>query len=196
MIVQDKRSTHNRNGAEPLFVVEMNWGMQPVRLTGLRVQTLPTDAPVTSVHIVAFLGEHALLVKDRKGVYGFPGGRLDPGETREEAMKREVYEEANAHLAPEYTLFGVVKIEYTARVPGRSYPHNYSYMGMYVGAVHALDDFDKDPAGFIVERALFSHDECRTCLQPHDRILLQEALDALHAQSNGEHPILRAFLKG
>src|SRR5690349_13591051 len=120
MIVHDRRKRIEQNGTKPLFVVEMNWGMQPVRLTAWRCETLPTDAPTTSVHIVAFHGEHLLLVRDRKGVYGFPGGRLDPGETREQAMTREVYEEANAHLSPDYSLFGVLKIEYTYRVPGRS----------------------------------------------------------------------------
>jgi 8-oxo-dGTP pyrophosphatase MutT (NUDIX family) len=192
--VLEQRRKLERNGHDPLFCVEMNWGMQPVRLTAWRCDTLPTDAPTTSVHIVAFHGERALLVRDRKGVYGFPGGRLDPGETREQAMAREVYEEANAHLEPGYDLFGVVKIEYTARVPGRSYPNEYSYMGMYVGAVRALDAFDTDPAGFIVERVLFSHADCQTYLQAHDRILLREALASLHTRTNGNHPILQTFV--
>ena len=52
MIVQDRRKRIEQNGTKPLFVVEMNWGMQPVRLTAWRCEALPTDAPTTSVHIV------------------------------------------------------------------------------------------------------------------------------------------------
>ena len=80
-----------------LFVTDMQWGQQPVRLTARLVDELPDDAPTTSVHLVAFYRGQLLLVKDKRGSYGFPGGRLDPGETREQAMNREIYEEANAN---------------------------------------------------------------------------------------------------
>ena len=89
---------------DPLFIVEMNWGQQPVRLTAWLCNALPSDGPVTSVHIVALFGSRLLVVRDRKGVYGFPGGRLDRGESREQAMDREVYEERVAlflHLVGE-----------------------------------------------------------------------------------------------
>ena len=86
-----------------LFDVAMHWGAQPVRLTAFRCSELPTDAPTTSVHIVAFHGGRVLVVCDRKGMFGFPGGRLEAGETRDEALTREVYEEACAYLQPAYT---------------------------------------------------------------------------------------------
>ena len=52
--------------SEPLFRVEMNWGQQPVRLTAWRCDSLPPDAPTTSVHVVAFYGRNLLVVRDRR----------------------------------------------------------------------------------------------------------------------------------
>lgn len=173
-------TTHTRD-QDHLFTVEMNWGMQPVRLTAHRCDSLPEDAPVTSVHIVAFYGSSLLTVRDRKGIYGFPGGRLDPGESREQAMDREVYEEANAYLDPDYTLFAVIKIEYTQRLQGRHYPNAYSYLAMYAGKVRALDPFSGDPAGIVVERALFTQRDCDRHLLNHDKVLLNEAIKTLRS---------------
>lgn len=166
----------------PLFCVEMMWGQQPVRLTAYRCFTLPEDAPVTSVHIVAFCGERVLVVRDRKGAFGFPGGRLEEGETREEAMVREVYEEACAHLEPGYTLFGVLKIECTTQLPGRAYHYPFSYMAMYAGMVKGMEPVRRDPAGIITGRDLFSAEECARRLDSHDRILLREAANILKKQ--------------
>jgi 8-oxo-dGTP pyrophosphatase MutT (NUDIX family) len=178
---------------DPLFIVEMNWGQQPVRLTAWRCDSLPPDAPTTSVHVVAFYGRHLLVVRDRKGLYGFPGGRLDRGESREQAMAREVYEEANAYIEPNYTLYAVLKIEYTARLPGRNYPYDYSYMGMYVGKVRRLDPFNGDPAGIILERALFTAADCNKHLLAHDKILLREAITA-YQKRQADDPDVQAFL--
>jgi ADP-ribose pyrophosphatase YjhB (NUDIX family) len=174
-------------------MVEMQWGQQPVRLSAWRRDTLPTDAPTTSVHIVAFHGERVLVVRDRKGVHGFPGGRLESGETHEQALAREVYEEARAHLKPGFSLFAVLKIEYTERIAGRDYPHAYSYMGMYVGAVRALEPIGLDPAGIITARDLFSCGDCTVHLPEHDTILLREALAALARRSPADKRPLRAF---
>lgn len=178
---------------EPLFVVEMQWGQQPVRLTASRCLVLPNDAPITSVHIVAFQADRILVVRDRKGQFGFPGGRLEIGETLEEAMHREVYEEACAYLEPDFQLFAVLKIECTERLPNREYPHPFSYMGMYVGRLRALDPIRSDPAGIITARDLFRKSDCDNRLDQHDRILLREAMEVLKTMPNGMRR-LRAFL--
>ena len=177
----------------PLFCVDMQWGLQPVRLTAWRCKVLPADAPTTSVHIVAFHGGRVLVVRDRKGLYGFPGGRLEAGETLDEALIREVYEEAHCHLNLEYTLFGVLRIECTTQIPGRAYPHPFSYMAMYAGMVRALDPIGRDPAGIIMARALFTRDDCSRYLDEHDRILLREALLALQDKPTCQRKV-RAFL--
>src|SRR5690349_18427966 len=102
VMTQESTQAKSDSTGAPLFVVEMNWGQQPVKLTAWLRDTLPEDAPVTSVHIVALFGPRLLVVRDRRGTYGFPGGRLDRGESREQAMDREVYEEANAFVEPGY----------------------------------------------------------------------------------------------
>ena len=163
----------------PLFVEDMRWGEQPVRLTAWRCSVLPVDAPTTSVHIVALYGDKILVVRDRRGIFGFPGGRLESGETPEQALVREVYEEARAHLKPDYTLFGVLRIEYPTRLPGRNYPHDHTYMGVYAGGVRALEPIGIDPAGIITGRDLFTRAVCEKRMPAHDNILLREALNTL-----------------
>jgi ADP-ribose pyrophosphatase YjhB (NUDIX family) len=178
----------------PLFQVEMQWGAQPVRLTALRCCQLPVDQPTTSVHIVALHGGKVLVVCDRKGVFGFPGGRLEANETREEALCREVYEEACANLNPDYTLFAVLKIECTTRLSGRNYPFPHTYMAMYAGTVRSLDPIQRDPAGIITSRDLFSREDCERNLLIHDKIMLHEALTALSNKTVGRRAV-KAFLR-
>jgi ADP-ribose pyrophosphatase YjhB (NUDIX family) len=187
---------------EALFSVDMQWGQQPVRLTAFRCREMPAEAPVTSVHVVSFCGERVLVVRDRKGSFGYPGGRLEAGETIHDAMCREVFEEACAHLHPGYELFAVLRIECTAHIPGREYPHPYSYMGMYAGLVKALEPVARDPAGIITGRDLFTLSDCERRLDEHDRILLREAIAVMkanpatarriHTFLNGSSPVSRS----
>ncbi len=174
-----------------LFEVHMQWGAQPVHLQANRAHELPDDAPVTSVHIVALLGGRVLVVCDRRGVFGYPGGRLEPDESRDAAMVREVYEEAAAYLNPEYDLFATMRIECTSKLPGRTYNHPFTYMGLYAGTVRSLDPIRRDPAGIVTSRSLFTLDECRKNLQQHDRILLREALRKLCSQPYGKRAVSR-----
>ena len=181
-MITDETSNSTPYRDQPLlFITEMHWGQQPVRLTARQIDRLPEDAPVTSVHIVPFYRGQVLVVKDRRGSYGFPGGRLDPGETREQAMNRELYEEANASVEPDYQLFAAIKIEYTVKLPGRQYPNLFSYLAMFVGKVRAIEPFTGDPAGVVLERAFLNQKECEYYLQEHDKILLREAIKKMKA---------------
>lgn len=179
---------------DPLFEVDMMWGLQPVHLTAWRCDALPTNGHITSVHIIALFGRFVLVVRDRRGMFGYPGGRLDPGESCEEAMVREVVEEADAKLDPNYRLFAIIRIDYTERLPNRSYPHPYSYMGVYAGRAISLEPSTPDPAGIVRERDLFTIADCNHYLQEHDRILLREAL-CIYRETHGEDEWLLGFLK-
>lgn len=54
-------------------------------------------SPVHCVGIVCFRDEHVLLIKrgkaPRKGQWSIPGGRIEPGESEQQASKRELFEE-------------------------------------------------------------------------------------------------------
>lgn len=176
-----------------LFSVETRWGAQPVRLTSFACEAIPTDAPTTSVHFVAFHGGRVLVVCDRRGVFGFPGGRLEPEETLDQAMLREAYEEASAHLNPDFELFAGIRIECTEQLPGRHYPHPYSYVALYTGTVRSLDPIRRDPAGIVASRSLFTSEDCERRLAPHDRILLCEALRVIARRRECQR-IVRNFL--
>ncbi len=165
---------------ETLFEVQQQWGMQPVQLTALRSAVLPEDIPITSVHIVALYGGRVLVVCDRRGLFGYPGGRLEPAESWEAALDRELYEEAAAHLNPGYHLFATMRIECLARIPGKVYAYPpVTCMGFYAGTVRSLEPIRRDPAGIVASRSLFTLEDCRRNMQTHDLILLREGLIAL-----------------
>ncbi len=61
---------------------------------------LPPAGTVTAAFALAFEGELLLLTNLAARGWDIPGGHLDPGETPEETMRREVYEETGARLGP------------------------------------------------------------------------------------------------
>jgi hypothetical protein len=87
----------------------------------------------------------------------------------------------------------MLKIEYPVRLPHRNYPHNHTYMGVFAGAVRALEPIGVDPAGVITGRDLFTREICEKRLPRHDVILLEEALEALQIQTNYNWRGLRVF---
>jgi len=62
------------------------------------------DAPIPAVSVALVRGERILVVKRRyapsRGLYAFPGGRVEPGETLEAAARRELFEETGLEAGP------------------------------------------------------------------------------------------------
>ncbi len=98
-------------------------------------ETLP-DAPVTAALVFAMQGERFVLADITGRGWCVPGGHLEAGESEQEAVRREAYEEAGLTLGP-IRLLGHYTL--TAEDSGTT------LAAMYIGAIMRLDPL---PPGF------------------------------------------------
>ena len=84
---------------------------------------LPPRDFITSVRTLVFHGDNILLMQNRDRVHILPGGRVEPGETLQEALRREILEEAGIEIACSERL-GFVHLRHeTPRPPQYPYPY-------------------------------------------------------------------------
>lgn len=86
----------------PLTALEEETQIWPplgtMRIRCYLTDKMPPVRYVSSARAVVIDGDRVLLVQDRDGVYIIPGGKLEAGETPEDAMRREVIEETGWSL--------------------------------------------------------------------------------------------------
>ena len=138
------------------------------------MKTFCCDAPIECAGVVCFRGDGVLLIKRGKppkaGEWSIPGGRIEAGETEQEAALRELFEETNikAVLGPKIAIVRAV-------LGGTSYLfHNYlAYWS--AGEVKAGDD---------AAEAIFAPmDELHTFeLWPKTREIIELAADMRHVE--------------
>lgn len=121
---------------------------------------------------VLLLRENKLLMQRREdnGLWGFPGGSLEPGESLEEAARREVLEETGV-VVGQLNLFGV----YSGKEQFYVYPNGDQIYD--VGVVYWTTDFHGEmlkEAGESLELRYFALDELPADLMPLDRPVLED----------------------
>lgn len=89
----------------------VNWDGQTVGLTWQPCKQLQASDIVTSVHDYCFLDEKLVLVQVKGRGFNVPGGHVEKGEGPEQALRREVYEEA--YIAGELTYIGAIEVDHS-----------------------------------------------------------------------------------
>jgi 8-oxo-dGTP diphosphatase len=104
-------------------------------------QPPPTEL-VTGAFVLAFDGDRLLMTEEHGRGWNIVGGGVEPGETPEQAARRETVEEAGARLG-ELAVLGYQRMRLLGpKQDGYRWPYPDSYMLLFVAQVAALDPFE------------------------------------------------------
>jgi 8-oxo-dGTP pyrophosphatase MutT (NUDIX family) len=146
---------------ERILQVEQNisWLPQPNESHIVLSSQLPPGEMMATALVFAFDGDRLLQTNLTARGWDIVGGHIEPGESPEEAARREAYEEAGAKLK-ELHMLGYQRLRLLGPRPA-SYRYSYpdSYQVFYWAQIEALDEFI--PTAEARERALFAPDDAR-----------------------------------
>jgi 8-oxo-dGTP diphosphatase len=164
---------------EQTLKIEQNlsWLPLPNEVRTVLSSQLPPAEMIATALVLAF--DRDRLLQTHLAVRGWDivGGHIEPGESPEEAARREAYEEAGARLG-ELHVLGYQRLHLFGPRP-TSYRYSYpdSYQIFYWAQIEALDEFR--PTEEARERALFAPGDAREL--PFVRALTELYLVALQA---------------
>ncbi|HEX7735397.1 MAG TPA: NUDIX domain-containing protein [Ktedonobacteraceae bacterium] len=137
----------------------------------------PLELSATAL-VLAFSDDRLLQTQLVKRGWDLVGGHIEPGESPEDAVRREAYEEAGVRLGPLH-LVGYQRLRLLGpRLETYSYPYPENYQIFYCARIVALDDFSANAETH--GRGLFSPAEAEQLpwVQAHRELYLA-ALSAI-----------------
>ncbi|MCB9156661.1 MAG: NUDIX domain-containing protein [Caldilineaceae bacterium] len=118
---------------------------------------MPPAQLITAALGLIFDGNRFLMTQLTSRGWDIPGGHIEPGETPEQTVCREIWEETRVHVR-NLSLLGYDKFVIQApKPPGYKYPHPISYQLFYWGHVDRLEPFVATEEA--LARRLFAPDE-------------------------------------
>lgn len=90
--------------------VYVEWNKQKVKLTWCPLKELTSTEKVTSVHGYCFAEGKVLLVQVNTRGFNIPGGHIEDGESPEETLHRETWEEAYVKGSVKY--LGAIEVSH------------------------------------------------------------------------------------
>lgn len=136
-----------------LFKGEKDWKGTLYNLELYQADSYENLEPVTQAQAVPFIDDnHIVIYKHIEGYYGLPGGSIETGESFEEALKREVWEESACEIV-DCALIGYMK-NYPVGEPS-----NQGYQLRYWAEVTLSDEPIQDPCGKAVGREVVTLEE-------------------------------------
>jgi 8-oxo-dGTP diphosphatase len=164
---------------ERLLQIKQNlsWLPRPNESCIVLSSQLPPDEMLATALVLAFDRDRLLQTNLAARGWDIVGGHIEPGESPEEAARREAYEEAGARLG-ELHLLGYQRLRLLGpRPPMYRYSYPDSYQVFYWAQIEVLDEFI--PTEEARERALFAPDDAHEL--PFVRTLRELYLVALQA---------------
>ena len=134
----------------------LSWLPRPNEVRTVLSSDLPPAEKTATALVLAFDRDRLLQTHLAARGWDIVGGHIEPGESPEEAARREAYEEASAKLGQLHVL-GYQRLRLLGPRPA-SYRYSYpdSYQVFYWAHIEALDEFI--PTEEARERALFAPD--------------------------------------
>ena len=117
---------------------QVTWGT--IRCAFELSVSLPPSFLISNINLVPFVGSRCVLIRLQGGPWEIPGGTLEPGENYMDCLRRELMEEAGAHVLT-FEPMGYWHCLSSAPEPYRSHlPHPESFRVVGRGQVQFVSE--------------------------------------------------------
>ena len=152
------------------------WGEIGLQITGYLTGEPPPWELVSSVRAVVLKKDAVLVMRNVDSTHILPGGRVEEGENHEEALKREIFEEAGVEIEAGDQI-GLVHLTHTTPKP-KDYPYPYPdfLWPVYVASFRGLSPEAKVEDDYEISSRFLPIKEARALVADGEKIFLDDTV--------------------